>query len=121
MEEGRRRHATVRQTVRRLTSWVRRYPDVPVQVVAAGTGIKSSENHSSAIELAVVGRADADQIGELATPNCHPIVVGIDGSKAAMRAALWAVDEAVSREVPVRLLYAIEEGVAPEAEPEDAA
>lgn len=74
MEEGRRRHATVRQIDRRLNSWVRRYPDVPVQVVAAGTGMGSSENHTSAIELAVVGRADADQIAQLATPNCHPIL-----------------------------------------------
>lgn len=74
MEEGRRRNATVRQIDRRLGSWIRRYPDVPVQVVAAGTGMKSSENRSSAIELAVVGRADADQISGLATPNCHPIL-----------------------------------------------
>ncbi|MDT5200819.1 MAG: hypothetical protein QOH34_2341 [Mycobacterium sp.] len=29
IEEGRRRNATVRQIDRRLTSWVRRYPDVP--------------------------------------------------------------------------------------------
>jgi nucleotide-binding universal stress UspA family protein len=36
------------------------------------------------------------------------IVVGIDGSKSAMRAALWAADEAVSRDVPLCLLYAIE-------------
>jgi nucleotide-binding universal stress UspA family protein len=36
------------------------------------------------------------------------VVVGIDGSRAATRAALWAVDEAVSRDVPVRLLCAIE-------------
>jgi hypothetical protein len=75
MGEGRRRNATVRQIDRRLNSWVRRYPDVPVQVVAAGTGTKSSENHSSAIELAVVGRADAAQIAGLATPYCHPIVL----------------------------------------------
>ncbi|OBI26446.1 hypothetical protein A5709_07325 [Mycobacterium sp. E1386] len=34
------------------------------------------------------------------------IVAGIDGSKAAIRAALWAVDEAVSRDVPLQLLYA---------------
>ncbi|HEY2502989.1 MAG TPA: universal stress protein [Mycobacterium sp.] len=74
MEEARRRNATVRQIDRRLNSWVRRYPDVPVQIVAAGTGMRSSENHSTAIELAVVGKADADQIAELATPNCHPIV-----------------------------------------------
>lgn len=36
------------------------------------------------------------------------VVVGIDGSRAAITAALWAVDEAVSRDVPLRLLYAIE-------------
>ncbi len=42
------------------------------------------------------------------SPTPRPIVVGIDGSKAAIRAALWAVDEAVSRDVPVRLLYAIQ-------------
>jgi nucleotide-binding universal stress UspA family protein len=30
MEEGRRRHATVRQIDRRLDSWICRYPDVPV-------------------------------------------------------------------------------------------
>jgi nucleotide-binding universal stress UspA family protein len=47
-----------------------------------------------------------------------PIVVGIDGSKAAMCAALWAVDEAVSRDVPLRLLCAIEQGGPQEAEPE---
>ena len=85
IEEGRRRNATVRQIDRRLTSWVRRYPDVPVQVVAAGTRVKSSENRSSAIELAIVGRADADQIAELATPNCHPIVGDPDCSVFIIR------------------------------------
>lgn len=74
MEEGRRRNATVRQIDRRLNSWVRRYPDVPVQIVPAGTGLKSFEKHSRAIELAVVGRTDADHIAELGTPNYHPIV-----------------------------------------------
>jgi hypothetical protein len=85
MEEGRRRNATVRQIDRRLNSWVRRYPDVPVQVVGAGTGMKSAENRSSAIELAIVGRADADQIAELATPNCHPIVGHPDCSMFIVR------------------------------------
>jgi nucleotide-binding universal stress UspA family protein len=47
-------------------------------------------------------------MNELLTPR--PIVVGIDGSTAAIRAALWAVDEAVSRDVPVRLLFAMEQG-----------
>ncbi|WP_204079510.1 universal stress protein [Mycobacterium riyadhense] len=74
MEEGRRRHATVRQIDRRVDSWVRRYPDVPVQIVAAGTGPRGSESHSSTIDLAVVGEADADELPGLVTPNCHPIL-----------------------------------------------
>jgi nucleotide-binding universal stress UspA family protein len=85
MEEGRRRHATVRQIDRRLNSWIRRYPDVHVQTVAAGTGVKSCEDHSSAIELAVVGSADADEIAGLATPNCHPIVGYPDCSVLVVR------------------------------------
>ncbi|ORV92413.1 hypothetical protein AWC11_08505 [Mycobacterium interjectum] len=53
---------------------------------------------------------------ELATPQS--IVVGIDGSKAAIRAALWAVDEAVSRDAPLRLLYAAERGEMEAAAPQ---
>lgn len=34
------------------------------------------------------------------------VVVGIDGSRAAERAALWAVDEAVGRDLPLHLLAA---------------
>lgn len=34
------------------------------------------------------------------------VVAGIDGSDSALRAALWAVDEAVSRSTPLRLIYA---------------
>lgn len=36
------------------------------------------------------------------------IVVGVDGSRAAVNAALWAVDEAVERDTPLRLLCAVE-------------
>ncbi len=36
------------------------------------------------------------------------VVVGIDGSKSAVAAARWAVDEAVSRDIPLRLVYVIE-------------
>ncbi|MDP7703388.1 MULTISPECIES: universal stress protein [unclassified Mycobacterium] len=36
------------------------------------------------------------------------VVVGIDGSRAALHAALWAIDEAVTRDVPLRLVYVIE-------------
>ncbi|MGH3642390.1 MAG: universal stress protein, partial [Mycobacterium sp.] len=33
------------------------------------------------------------------------IVVGIDGSQAAIHAAEWAIDEAVARDVPLRLVH----------------
>ena len=36
------------------------------------------------------------------------VVVGIDGSRAAIHAALWAIDEAVSRDIPVRLVYVVD-------------
>jgi nucleotide-binding universal stress UspA family protein len=41
------------------------------------------------------------------------VVVGIDGSQAAIQAAEWAVDEAVSREVPLRLVEVIPQQVEP--------
>lgn len=85
MEEGRRRHATVRQIDRRLGSWIRRYPDVPVQTVAAGTPTGSAEKPGSAIELAVVGSVDADKLVGLAVPNCHPIVGYPDCSVLVVR------------------------------------
>lgn len=43
-------------------------------------------------------------------PRTPPaVVVGVDGSKAALCAALWAVDEAVSRDIPLRLVYVIDQ------------
>ena len=41
------------------------------------------------------------------------VVVGIDGSRSALDAALWAADEAVSRDVPLRLVYAIDPDTSP--------
>ncbi len=38
------------------------------------------------------------------------IVVGVDGSRAGERAAVWAVDEAVGRDLPLRLVAAAESG-----------
>ena len=49
------------------------------------------------------------------------IVVGIDGSRAAVRAALWAVDEAVSRDIPLRLTCAIPPDGTKEIDPQDQA
>ena len=47
-----------------------------------------------------------------------PIVVGVDGSDAAIAAAIWAIDEAVSRDVPLRLVHVthIEERLAAEGD-----
>jgi nucleotide-binding universal stress UspA family protein len=36
------------------------------------------------------------------------VVVGIDGSPAAVDAALWAVDQAIDRDIPLRLVYVID-------------
>lgn len=44
-------------------------------------------------------------------PQSTPsIVVGIDGSQAAINAARWAVIEASSRDLPLRLVHVIEQG-----------
>lgn len=76
MEEGRLREATVRQVDRRLNSWVRRFPDVHVEMVAAGSGRSYLESHQDrhSVQLAVVSQADADRITEFEVPNYHPIV-----------------------------------------------
>lgn len=37
-----------------------------------------------------------------------PVVVGIDGSRAALSAAVWAADEAAKLHVPLHLIYAFE-------------
>ncbi|MDX1875122.1 universal stress protein [Mycolicibacterium sp. 120266] len=41
-------------------------------------------------------------------PPSTAVVVAIDGSRRAINVALWAVDEALVRDLPLRLLYAIE-------------
>lgn len=42
------------------------------------------------------------------SPPSPAVVVGIDGSRGGIDAALWAIDEAVERDLPLRLVYAIE-------------
>jgi nucleotide-binding universal stress UspA family protein len=37
--------------------------------------------------------------------NSAPVVVGVDGSDAAIDAAIWAIDEAISRDVPLRIVH----------------
>lgn len=42
------------------------------------------------------------------TDSATAVVVGIDGSSAAVHAAEWAVDEAISLDVPLRLIHVIQ-------------
>lgn len=44
-----------------------------------------------------------------ASSSAPRVVVGVDGSRAALQAALWAADEAIGRDIPLALLYAIDE------------
>jgi hypothetical protein len=75
MEEGRLRGAPVLLIDTRLESWIRRYPDVHVQTVAARRGgMRPIENHSESIQLAVVGSADAEQVARLVWPDYHPVL-----------------------------------------------
>ncbi|MGD9622836.1 MAG: universal stress protein [Mycolicibacterium sp.] len=45
------------------------------------------------------------------------VAVGIDGSQSATDAALWAIDEAMAREVPIRLVNVIEAAETPVTDP----
>lgn len=75
MEEGRLRRAPVLLIDRRVDSWVRRYPDVHVQTVAARQGgTRRDENRSGSIQLAVVGSADAENVARLVWPDYHPVL-----------------------------------------------
>lgn len=47
----------------------------------------------------------------MADPHApESIVVGIDGSEAAINAARWSVTEAVSRDIPLRLVHVAQDG-----------
>ena len=75
MEEGRLRRAPVLLIDMRVDSWIRRYPDVHVQTVAARRGgTRRIENRSDSIQLAVVGSADAEHVARLVWPDYHPVL-----------------------------------------------
>ncbi len=83
MEEGRLRRAPVLLIDMRADSWVRRYPDVHVQTVAAcRREPRRDENRSNSIQLAVVGRADAEHVARLVWPDYHPLLG--DGNRSIL-------------------------------------
>ena len=103
MEEGRLRRAPVLLIDRRVDSWVRRYPDVHVQTVAARQGrTRRDENHGDSIQLAVVGSADAEHVARLVWPDYHP------SSATPTAQCCWSTTklnaELMIRSAPSRLL-----------------
>ncbi|CAN5665019.1 universal stress protein [soil metagenome] len=42
------------------------------------------------------------------TTGVRPVIVGIDGSKGAIEAAIWAIDEALDLDTSLRLVYVID-------------
>jgi nucleotide-binding universal stress UspA family protein len=75
MQQGRRRNAVVRQIDHRLDSWVRRFPDVHVEIVADGAGWGSSRVRDRARpQLAVLPKTDAGRLVGSVSPCYHPIV-----------------------------------------------
>lgn len=74
MQEGRMRGTDVMQIDRRVDSWVRRYPDVRVETVAAGSATGYEHAHAPRpTKLAVVGRREGKGLGGPTSPNCHDI------------------------------------------------
>src|SRR6185295_16666445 len=41
-------------------------------------------------------------------PAAAPVVVGVDGSRGAVAAAEWAIDEAIARNVRLRIVHVID-------------
>ena len=73
MREGRLRNAVVRQIDHRVDSWVRRFPDVPVEIVADGSGQAPHPRDGDRARLAVMPQTDAAQLVGVTSPCYHPI------------------------------------------------
>ena len=43
-------------------------------------------------------------------PGNAPVIVGVDGSKTAVRAALWAAEEAAGQDSTLLLIHVIDPG-----------
>lgn len=88
MHQGRIRGMTVRQIDRRIDSWIRRFPDVPVELVSADRGVAKHHGEVRPTRLAVVSGRHLD-LGESGHPagslihgcpyRCSMLVVRADG------------------------------------------
>jgi nucleotide-binding universal stress UspA family protein len=75
MQEARLRTAPMLLIDRREDSWLRRYPDVHVEIAAARpAAARRFETPCERLELVVVGGAESGHLTRLVTPNCHPVL-----------------------------------------------
>ncbi|SRX94163.1 Universal stress protein family protein [Mycobacterium tuberculosis H37Rv] [Mycobacterium shimoidei] len=71
---------------RRLDHWLRRYPDVRVEVAATRTSVtRYLEGQRGAVQLIVIGPEDADKVAELVGPHSVPILAHADCSVLIVR------------------------------------
>jgi nucleotide-binding universal stress UspA family protein len=71
---------------RRLDQWLRRYPDVRVEVAATHTSAaRYLEGRAGAVQLVVIGREDARQVAQLVGPHSLPILAHADCSVLVVR------------------------------------
>lgn len=71
---------------RRLDHWLRRYPDVRVEVAATRSSVaRYLEGHTGAVQLVVIGSEDARQVAQLVGPHSLPILAHADCSVLVVR------------------------------------
>lgn len=71
---------------RRLDGWLRRYPDVQVEVAATRMSLaRYLEGYSDAIQLVVVGSENGEHVAQLVGPHGLPLVAHADCSVLIVR------------------------------------
>ena len=71
---------------RRLDAWLRRYPDVEVEVGATRLSLaRYLEGYLGAVQLVVIGTGDAHRVPQLVGPQGLPIFAHADCSVVTVR------------------------------------
>jgi hypothetical protein len=74
------------ELARRVSDWMKRYPDVDVHAIATRTGMASFlQTTDEAISLAVIGSTDVDRVPSLIGPRSHPILAHAECSILVVR------------------------------------
>ena len=104
-------HLTELSVTRELIRSLMDHDAMPQVLIRVGVVPVSRESTAAHTATSTLSSAATQGLWRIvmrdSTKTPLPIVVGIDGSQAAIQAAEWAVDEAVSREVPLRLVEVI--------------